>query len=81
MTRKFTPQGFEDFATLVDSHGSNVVVRESSEAGAMHCWIFCHVGDEGERMNTTPHLTAAQARVVARGLLAFAKRARKEDGE
>ena len=77
MKRKFTPRGFEDFTTLTDSHGNNIVVRESSEVGEPRVWVFCHplgvaLGD------TSPYLNAAQARALARGLLRFARQCKRE---
>lgn len=69
--RTFTPRGFEDFCDIVDSKGNQIVVRESSSD--LNCvWIFA-------RGSLAPHLTAAQAKVVAEALLAFvAKQESKE---
>ena len=70
--RKFTPRGFEDFATFVDSHENNIVVRESSEIGDPRVWVFCH--PVGSRLDEdTPYLSVDQARELARGLLKFVR--------
>ena len=76
MKRKFTPRGFEDFATLTDSHENNIVVRESSEVGEPRVWIFCHntLGDG----DNTPYLSVEQAQELARGLMRFVRRSEKE---
>ena len=71
--RKFTPRGFEDFATLTDSHENTITVRESSEVGDPRVWVYCHPVDV-RIIGTTPYLSAAQARELARGLLKFARK-------
>lgn len=69
--RKFTPRGFEDFAEFTDSHGSTVVVRESSVSDGPCVWVLCYKGPEGSRWECTPHLDVVQARKLAMALTAF----------
>lgn len=74
--RVFTPRGFEDFANFVDSHGSNVVVRESSEVGPEpHVWVFC----QREAQGRAPHLTKQQALKLVQALTNFAYRNEEEE--
>ena len=77
MKRKFTPRGFEDFATLTDSHENNIVVRESSGVGEPRVWIFCH-NSNVPLTDAAPYLNAAQAQKLARGLMRFVRRSEKE---
>lgn len=70
--RRFTPRGFEDFAQLIDSHGNQVTVRESSTLDG-HVHLFCHRLDAGVYAATSPYLNAEQAREVACGLTTFAE--------
>lgn len=41
-TRRFTQRGFEEFCRLVDTRGTEVVVRESSQIGEPCVWIFAN---------------------------------------
>lgn len=79
--RSFTQRGFENFATFTDSHGNDVVVRESSEIGEPCVWVFCGhgVGDVAPRPSA--HLTKEQARSLAEALMQFVNREEETDGD
>ncbi len=79
-SRSFTSRGFEDFADFEDSHGHRVVVRESSQVGGLHVWVFCHKDGETGRVDHAPHLDKDQAARLARALMAFVNRCEGDDG-
>jgi hypothetical protein len=72
--RSFTPRGFEDFADLIDTHGQQIVVRESSSL-APRVWIFVHSKElDPHLLVNGAHLDPDQALVVAAALVEFASR-------
>ncbi len=71
--RFFTPRGFENFATITDTHHNLISVRESSQLEEPCVWVFSRANEGiAGRALTSLHLNVSQARELAAALLAFA---------
>lgn len=69
MARTTTPRGFHDYDSFRDTYGSEVTVRESSNASGPHVWVFCK--ENPQMVDPSPHLNVEQARRVIAALQAF----------
>lgn len=74
-----TERGFGIYTEFRDANGSEVRVQDSSSATRRLCWVFAQwtparsgQTGSGEHVCCSPHLTAVQARRVAKALLRFA---------
>ena len=82
MMERFTQRGFENFTKFVDTHHNLVIVRESSQVGEPCVWIFSRANDDIAGLAiTAPHLNAAQCRMLAAALMAFADKVETEESD
>jgi hypothetical protein len=62
-----TPRGFHDYGKpIIDSYGTEIIVRESSSAEGPHVWILIHPPEKHPTLN--PHLNKRQSKELIRRL-------------
>ncbi len=81
MSKKKTHRGFSIYKEFKDTYGSTIRVQESSSVSRA-CWVFVTnrdgkdvvdcIGARDNRQSVSPHLSPAQARLLAKALLKFA---------